>query len=219
MSAEPLKRKSERSRGSTSSKRTNSYDPLQESSGNNEVSHFLKKILEILSDVKKNKSTSKNYSCVGYNLFLNFYEILRCSDSDSERQIEEVSDTIKQLLCNTFDWLENFLVRFPYIFFTETYSPKTVCELRSGIQFIFDRWGKSISNDKFSEVCNCRLPFIDIILKKWLENSGSWNSDNRKPKIPSDIPAHAWWRWGPTETIEHSVEHSSSSRILRSRRM
>ncbi len=51
MSAEPLKRKSERSRGSTSSKRTNSYDPLQESSGNNEVSHFLKKILEILSDV------------------------------------------------------------------------------------------------------------------------------------------------------------------------
>jgi hypothetical protein len=178
------------------------------------VPALLDEIIEIL---KKRISSSKTYTCVGLDLFLNFFEIcLKRTDPDFERQIEKAKVEIRTLLVDNIGWLNDFLVRFPFIFLTEIYSPITICKLRSGVEFFLDRWGDSICGDKtIEETLRKLLSFLDSGLERWLKIPANWEFENSEPEKTNIPLEHRWWLWSPKDwdIVGCSVDKPSISEI------
>jgi hypothetical protein len=99
---------------------------------------------------------------------------------------------IKELLIKNFEKIRNILIRFPDILFYDLYYPETVCELRSGIEVLFNFWGDLVcENKKLKELFDpegSRISALDASIKNWLEDL-----ENYKPNIPEKIHENHWW--------------------------
>jgi len=164
-----------------------------------EVSDLLDEVLEIVkkidSDTKKNDELSyDSYSDIGLNLFSKFCQFgLKCGHSNFKKVSDlQVNKKITKLLADNKGWVQKFFVRFSNIFLTGSYSSKTVCMLRSGIEFHIDLWGNlTWEGKKLKELydpLDRGIALIDRSLRAWLENPENWETD-----IPKGIPESHWW--------------------------
>jgi len=173
---------------------------------------YLDEIYEILKDslIEPGKFFSTN---IALNLFSELSEFgLNFTNSNDKEicksKIDENKE-IPQLLGLNSLKIKNYLVYFPDLLFNGTYYPETICELRSGIKFLFDFWEdspyegkklKELFEPKESEVSD-----LDESIKNWLEDL-----DNYKPNITKKYPQGHWW-WGKLEkfltidTNQHNI--------------
>jgi hypothetical protein len=63
--------------------------------------------------------------------------------TDSSKEITEVKEIIDFLIKERIDWLQAFLIRFPYDYLFEGHDPERIEIVVPGIQFLIDHIDKS----------------------------------------------------------------------------
>jgi hypothetical protein len=160
----------------------------------NNTEEYLDEIYEILEDslIEPGKFFSTN---IALNLFseLSKFGLNFTNSNDKEickSKIDENKE-IPQLLGLNSLKIKNYLVYFPDLLFNDTYYPETICELRSGIKFLFDFWEDSPYEDKklkeLFDPKGSEVSDLDKSLKYWLKK--------HKPNITEKYPIEEHWWW------------------------
>jgi hypothetical protein len=204
-------------------KKVKQCEPLKEVS--ERVSSLLKKVLESLKKINSHTKRNKkiiNYPDVGFDVFYSFYQFgLKCSDTlfkdllESDEEIKQLNNQVEKLLVTSSNEITHLLAHFPQIYFTKNYSPLIVCQLRSGIQYLFDYLENSTSNNtEVKDLLNMvtrAIQLINEILEKWMLNPDNWVTDKE-----TDIPKTHWWYISPNIKVPTSslADYPSTNEIF-----
>ena len=126
------------------------------------------------------------------NCLLSFYRLGRQGHRLSEGEVKELADVFRRVEKPLVSYLDSFLGMF--------YVPwegcsNTVCQIRSGLQFLLDDYSAVIFGEKpggddrlaaFKEKID--LKELNSCLKQWKDHAFEI------PKRPIDVPkSHFWW--------------------------
>jgi hypothetical protein len=180
----------------------------------NYTEDYLDEICEILEDsfIQPGKFLSTNIALSLFSKFSEFgLKTIKSSNKEICKPENQVDEKIKELLALNSLKIKNYLTYFPDLLFNDTYYPETICELRSGIEFLFDFYGDSVyEGKKLKELFDPKgseISDLDASIKNWLE-------DNYKPEIKEKYPQKHWWWQEQTKLItidtnQHSIAAST----------
>jgi hypothetical protein len=184
------KRRRNKVKSQTSTKKVKIY---------NKVVELLVELLKVLEEGFSYSEEDFYYSQGAFDVFKKFYEFGLICKQEIFKELSETEQVckIKDLLIENSGKIEKFVRIFPFIILEDIYGPKTICILRSGVQFLFDLWGKLDFNGKDKKTLkelfdptNRRIEFIDKGLKRWLKRE----KNHIKDKPDDIVKLHPkWW--------------------------